>query len=164
MTASTGRREGRQYPKTSRVSADGRILVFRSQLKLTGYDNQGTSEFYRYDAESGQITCITCNPTGAAAGRQAPELKNPDMYHAPSSHAAAEAQPFLSRNLSPDGNRFFFQSTDKLVPADVNGEPTCPPGTRNNRCSVQGPVLPRRLRVGGARHARRQLHHHFRRL
>ena len=38
------------------------------------------------------------------------------------------AQPFLSRNLSADGNRFFFQSPDKLVPADVNGEQVCPKG------------------------------------
>jgi len=113
--------------RAARVSADGRILIFRSQLELTGYDNHGKVEFYRYDAESGQVTCITCDPTGAPpAGR--PELKNPDLYHAPSSHAISEAQPFLSRNLSPDGDRFFFQSPDKLVPADVNGEQVCPPG------------------------------------
>ena len=51
--------------KVSRVSADGRTLAFRSQLKLTSYDNQGTPEYYRYDAESGQVTCFTCSPTGA---------------------------------------------------------------------------------------------------
>ncbi len=116
---------GEEYPKTSRVSTDGRILVFRSQQKLTDYDNQGRPEFYRYDAESGQVTCITCNPTGAPPVGS-PDLKNPDMYHAPSSHAIALFQSFQSRNLSPDGNRFFFQSTDKLVAADVNGEAGCP--------------------------------------
>jgi len=110
--------------KTSRVSADGRILVFRSQLKLTSYENEGTPEFYRYDVESGQVTCPTCEPTGASPNR-APTLKNPDMYHAPSSSLLFGVQDFLSRNLSPDGNRFFFQSTDKLVPADVNGESKC---------------------------------------
>ena len=125
---------GEETMKTSRVSADGRILVFRSRLKLTSYDNtppsgeicQGTAcpEFYRYDAESGQITCVTCNPTGAPPNR-APDLKNPDLFHAPTSHAISLFQPFLSRNLSPDGDRFFFQSADKLVPADVNGEVSC---------------------------------------
>jgi hypothetical protein len=110
--------------KTSRVSADGHILVFRSQLELTSYDNQGTPEYYRYDAERGQVSCLTCNPTGASPV-STPDLKNPDMYHAPSSHLAWSAQPFLSRNLSPDGSRFFFQSSDKLVPADVNGDAQC---------------------------------------
>jgi hypothetical protein len=112
-------------PKTSRVSADGRILLFRSQQKLTSYENQGTPEFYRYDAESGHVSCVTCNPTGVPPVG-APDLKNPDMFHAPTSAAIWLAQPFLSRNLSPDGNRFFFQSTDKLVPADVNGDVECP--------------------------------------
>jgi hypothetical protein len=125
--------------KSSRVSADGRSLVFRSRRQLTAYDNHGPHcvenglylvagscpEFYRYDAESGQLSCLTCDPTGAPPAGT-PDLKNPDMFHAPASHSGYEAQPFLSRNLSPDGNRFFFQSTDKLVPADVNGEASCP--------------------------------------
>jgi hypothetical protein len=123
--------------KPSRVSTDGHTLVFRSQAKLTSYDNTPAGEacgegftqfpcpeFYRYDAESGQVTCVTCNPTGAPPVG-APDLKNPDMYHAPSSNATFSVQPFLSRNLSADGNRFFFQSTDKLASADVNGETKC---------------------------------------
>ncbi len=129
--------------KTSRVSPDGRTLVFRSQLKLTSYDNTPPNgacgeesfpprnlpcpEYYRYDAESGQVTCITCNPTGAPPTSM-PELKNPDMYHDTSSHAIWTAQSSISRNLSSDGKRFFFQTPDKLVPADVNGEQVCPPG------------------------------------
>jgi len=48
------------------------------------------------------------------------------MFHTPGvSHAIFGPPPILSRNLSADGNRFFFQSTDKLVPADVNGETKC---------------------------------------
>jgi hypothetical protein len=129
--------------KASRVSADGRTLVFRSRRPLTGYDNTPLGracnfgnidktplpcpEFYRYDAESGQLSCLTCDPTGAPP-TGLPGLKNPDMYHANTNHAVFEAQPFLSRNLSPDGNRFFFQTPDKLVTADVNGEQACPKG------------------------------------
>ncbi len=125
--------------KASRVSADGRILIFRSQRPLTTYDNRPTSEgvcrgtegrcqqFYRYDAESGEISCLTCDPTGAPP-TGAPELKNPDMFHVSSSHTVYSAQPFISRNLSPDGNRFFFQTPQKLVSADVNGEQACPEG------------------------------------
>ncbi len=116
--------DGDSNTKVSRVSADGRTLVFRSLLELTGYDNHGKAEFYRYDAESGQVSCLTCNPTGAPP-TSTPDLENPSMFHAPSSNAVFDAQPSLSRNLSADGNRFFFQSTDKLVPADVNGEASC---------------------------------------
>jgi hypothetical protein len=112
------------FMKSSRVSSDGRILVFGSSLQLTAYDNKGTPEFYRYDAESEQVSCLTCNPTGAPPVG-APDLKNPEMYHAESSFITYSAQPFLSRNLSTDGNRFFFQSTDRLVPADINGEAGC---------------------------------------
>ncbi len=110
--------------KTSRVSTDGRILVFQSHYRLTAYDNQGTGQYYRYDAESGQIACLTCNPTGARP-TGTPDLKNPDMFHAPTSSGAYSAQAFLSRNLSADGNRFFFQSAEKLVAGDVNGEVSC---------------------------------------
>ncbi|MGH2974084.1 MAG: hypothetical protein ACRDLL_04350 [Solirubrobacterales bacterium] len=128
-----------EFMKTSRVSSDGHTLVFASQHPLTGYDNKPVkagvcegveercSEFYRYDDESGQITCLTCDPSGAPPAG-APHLKNPDMFHAFTSHLGYEAQPFLSRNLSPDGKHFFFQSADKLVPADVNGEQACPRG------------------------------------
>ena len=124
--------------KASRVSPDGHTLIFRSQHPLTAYDNAPLDgacreiggerlpcpEFYRYDAESGQLTCLTCNPTGAPP-TGSPDLKNPDMDHSGSSHGTYVPQIFLSRNLSPDGNRFFFESTDKLVPADVNGEVSC---------------------------------------
>ncbi len=110
--------------KTSRVSADGQVLAFQSRYRLTAYDNQGVPQYYRYDAESGGIDCLTCDPTGAPPTGE-PELKNPDMYHAPTSHSSFGAQPFLSRNLSADGNRFFFQTPEKLVPADVNGEVSC---------------------------------------
>jgi len=122
--------------KTSRVSADGRILVFRSHLKLTSYDNHGTPEFYRYDAESGQVACVTCNPTGAPPNGS-PDLKNPELFHAPTSTAISIFQSFLSRNLSTNGDRFFFQSTDKLVPADVNGEASC--GTKEEVKVGTGP-------------------------
>jgi hypothetical protein len=111
-------------PKTSRVSANGRFLLFRSRLELTSYENQGTPEYYRYDAASGQIVCATCNPTGAPPVGMA-DLKNPDMYHAPESSQIAVFPPFIPRNFSANGDRFFFQSTEKLVPADVNGEEKC---------------------------------------
>jgi hypothetical protein len=124
--------------KLARVSSDGSTLVFSSRNAQTAYDSTPTkavcgeegggprpcAEFYRYDAESGQVVCLTCDPTGAPPVGP-PSLKASDLFHAPTSYLTYSAQPFLSRNLSPNGKRFFFQSRDKLVPADVNGEVTC---------------------------------------
>ncbi len=125
--------------KVARVSSDGSTLVFSSRRAQTAYDSTPTqvvqacgedngprpcAEFYRYEAESGQISCLTCNPTGAPPIGPA-SLKAADLFHAPTSYLSYNAQAFLSRNLSPNGKRFFFQSVDKLVPADVNGEVTC---------------------------------------
>ena len=41
-----------QVRKTARVSPDGSTLLFRSQEKLTDYDNEGTPELYRYRVEA----------------------------------------------------------------------------------------------------------------
>ncbi len=63
----TGRLNGR----TSRVSPDGRWLAFMSDRSLTGYDNRDASsgkpdeEVYEYDAVSGGLVCVSCDPSGA---------------------------------------------------------------------------------------------------
>ncbi len=122
------------FVKTSRVSADGQTLLFRSQLSLTGYDNKTNSkscgaglgracpEFYRYSAADGELGCVSCNPSGAAPGATAPALQSIDT--------AGETPPnpakILTRNLSADGNRVFFETADKLVASDTNGDDGCP--------------------------------------
>jgi hypothetical protein len=117
-----GAAEGR----TSRVSADGHTLVFRSRQKLTGYDNTPTTpaacgespcnEFYRYSAPEEALTCISCDPAGTRPEGEA-GLGNtqPIGLHGNTSFT------FLTRNLSTDGNRFFFDTDDSLLPSDVNG-------------------------------------------
>jgi hypothetical protein len=42
--------------------------------------------------------------------------------------------PFLPKNLSADGNRFFFQTPDPLVPADVNARSGCAVGAETATC------------------------------
>jgi hypothetical protein len=113
--------------KTARVSADGQTLLFASTRRLTPYDNEGASELYRYRAGAG-LLCVSCNPTGEAGGGGGlgfitfPTLR------------AADPAFTLSRNLSADGNRVFFESTEALLPADTNGEDGCPlsAGQNNN--------------------------------
>jgi DNA-binding beta-propeller fold protein YncE len=112
--------------RTARVSADGGTLLFRSQRSLTGYDNAGFAEFYRYSAAHGTLSCISCDPTGASpVGWASLQSLEPTAINVP------EPAAFLTRNLSADGNRIFFESPDALVPADVNGRTACPLQTRD---------------------------------
>jgi hypothetical protein len=100
--------------KSSRVTPSGTTVLFSSQARLTPYDNAGFNELYLYDAVSGKLTCASCNPRGTPAtsaaylaGSQSPLGGEP--------HDA-----FLTRNLSDDGSRVFFQTEEALVSADTN--------------------------------------------
>jgi hypothetical protein len=99
---------------TARVSADGTRLAFLSSDPLTGYDPEGASELYRYDATAGSLLCASCNPYGARP-------------LGPSSVPGAivngsEAQAYKPRTMDADGSRLFFDSQDALLPNDSNGE------------------------------------------
>jgi hypothetical protein len=114
------------FLRASRVSPNGRTLLFRSAEKLTSYENAGTPEFYRYSyGEPGSIVCVTCNPTGVPPLKtgEGPNLGNITAGEGLAQLSAASA---LSRNLSADGNRVFFETLEALVPADVNGREGCP--------------------------------------
>ena len=121
------------FSKTSRVSSDGRVLLFRSKERLTAFDNESASagacdpttpprgepcsELYRYDAGTGQTTCVSCNSSGAAPIGNATLQDKEILATAPPSPAA-----ILPRNLSNDGNRVFFESPEALVANDTNGQ------------------------------------------
>jgi hypothetical protein len=113
----------------SRVSADGTHLAFISERSLTGYDNQpvkpggiddhcdgpegGCGEVYLFDAGSDShpptLVCASCDPSGARPlGAATGFPSEPELYYA-------------TRNLSENGSRLFFDSSDPLVPHDSNG-------------------------------------------
>jgi len=105
-----GPAEGR---KSSRVTPSGEIVLFTSREKLTSYNNAGRIEIYLYRM-GGEPICVSCNPSGAPATSGAvltghfifsPEVRN----------------AFLTRNLSVDGSRVFFQTAESLLPEDTNG-------------------------------------------
>ncbi len=113
--------------RTSRVSANGKVLLFRSQLSLTGYDNHGPecpasgcTEIYRYDMDAG-LLCVSCNPSGAA-----PTWPARLSQIAPGNGVPNIGSTSQLRHLSADGNRVFFESADKLVAGDVDGDSGCP--------------------------------------
>ncbi len=120
--------------RTARVTPDGEQLVFLSREPLTGYDNTvvgrdscggvGTveevrqparcEEVFHYDATSGRLICVSCNPDGAR-----PTAPSGIVPGTPFQNGAAL---YDSRPMSNNGGRVFFDSGDALVPADTNGQ------------------------------------------
>jgi hypothetical protein len=100
--------------KSSRVTPDGKTVLFASGAQLTSYGNAGFDELYLYDAASGRLTCVSCQPSGAPATNSA--------YLAGNllSTGGEARNAFLTRNLSADGSRVFFQTKEALVPQDTN--------------------------------------------
>lgn len=103
--------------KTSRVTPDGKTLLFLSRLQLTAYNNAGFVELYRYDAtrpaSSGNPACVSCNPTGDPPTAPV-AVRNIGTF------IAQVVQSDLTHNLSDDGTRVFFETADALVPQDTN--------------------------------------------
>jgi hypothetical protein len=128
--------------RTAEVTPDGQSLLFTSSKRLTGYDNElleevagerggfvetSLVEVFLYEAQSGKLTCVSCNPTGeAVVPTKASTVydKNNEHYTTgfvgallPQSHEAAY-QPQI---LTADGARVFFESAEPLVPQADNG-------------------------------------------
>jgi hypothetical protein len=111
-------REGRPATEASRTTPDGRTLLFQSRADLAGYDPEGHSEVYRYDFSGNELACLSCNPT------LAPATSN-SVLQSISQGWGQDNLPLQSfadtRNLRADGKRAFFESSEALVPADVDG-------------------------------------------
>ncbi len=106
--------------KSARVSSDGKTLLFLSQRQLGSYNNEGKLELYRWQPGDSAPTCVSCVPTGAAPRSGASLGSSADLF------GPGGTLPMLTRNLSADGNRVFFDTLDKLVPGDTNGDGGCP--------------------------------------
>jgi hypothetical protein len=109
--------------RAGQVTPDGAHVLFRSVAPLTGYDNRQAAtncgslevggarcrEVYRYEAGTGTLLCVSCNPSGA----RPPGPSTIPFFESPL-HAA--------RVLSDDGTRAYFQSADRLAARDSNGK------------------------------------------
>lgn len=82
------------------VTPDGHYAAFASLLPLTGYDSDDNYEVFRYDAESGQLDCASCNPTNSR-----PE--------------GGSMLPSAGLGLAEDGH-VFFNSNDAIAPRDLD--------------------------------------------
>ena len=100
--------------RTARVAPDGLHLAFVSLRSLTGNENvdqdsgNAVNAVYLYDAVEHELTCASCNPSGARP-------------LGPSALTAWKTPFEQARFLSDDGSRLFFESFDSLDPRDTNG-------------------------------------------
>jgi hypothetical protein len=97
--------------RTARVTPDGAHLIFESTVDLTGYQSDGQkeiSEIYMYDSGSGELSCVSCNPSGAPTAGGV-ELR------------VSYSNSYMLRDVSGNGDRVFFDSEEALVPRDTNG-------------------------------------------
>ena len=149
--------------RTSRATPDGGQIAFQALGSLTDYDNvdpadgKRYTEVYRYDAETDELVCVSCNPTGARPS--GPPIPQPydalggslegkvgvvdfaDLFGAAALLPTWEREQYASRVFSDDGKRIYFHSYEALVARDTNGVRDVyqweAPGTGS--CRVDGP-------------------------
>jgi hypothetical protein len=95
---------------SSRTTPDGEVLVFESKAELTEYENAGHSEVYRWSDTDETLVCVSCNLQVEPAVGDA-QMQNLDLVR----------PPVFLHNLSDDGSRVFFETTEDLVAEDVDG-------------------------------------------
>ena len=131
-------RLGADFPslqKSARVTPDGQTLLFTSRNALTGYNSgscvRGTEscqEVFRYRPAQGAIAasliCASCNPSGSEG------ISDP-LLAGEGAGLTGRDEPYLTRNLSADGQRVFFQTNDALLPADTDNDALLPADTDN---------------------------------
>lgn len=98
--------------KSSRVSADGGVLLYLSSFQPDGGGN-GTAQFYRFSTTSSHVACVSCMPTG--------DLPAADASNTPTNHGVILNRQYAPRALSGAGNRVYFNTAAALIPRDTNG-------------------------------------------
>jgi hypothetical protein len=91
---------GTRHTGDFEITPSGQDAAFTSTIPLTGYDNSGVQEIYRYDAATEGLSCVSCNPTGRRPAGP-----------------SAMARDGLSLT---DSGAVFFDSQDALLPSDLD--------------------------------------------
>ncbi len=99
----------------SRSNPDGSVFVFQSTENLVpGYDSLGHVEIFRFDANNGELDCVSCNPAGTAASADA-ELQT---ISANVSERIGVRELTHIPNVSADGEAVVFETREALLPSD----------------------------------------------
>ena len=100
------------FMRSARISRDGRYLAFATPIQLTSFDNEGSTEIYRYDAVANALDCITCASEAFPAEGPVAFNENP---------GGATPINHVLQNVS-DSGQVFFETRRGLVPHDSNGK------------------------------------------
>jgi hypothetical protein len=95
--------------KAARVSVDGSTLLFARNQQLFRYHTGAGGGV-------GSLVCVSCEPDGAPTSGEA------QLDGDSAGGAVPRNQRILTRNLSENGDRVFFQSEAPLLPAAANGQ------------------------------------------
>jgi hypothetical protein len=82
------------------VSPDGKHAAFVTTSDLTSYDSAGHKEMYTYEPPRKGITCVSCNPSGAAA--------------------TTDLEASMNGLFMSDDGRTFWATSEALVPQDTD--------------------------------------------
>jgi hypothetical protein len=110
VTPERGSREPGPGAESSRTTPDGNVLVFESRAKLTRYENAGHTEIYRWDDLADSLLCVSCGAMAEPASGNT-QLQNVTLVR----------PPVVLHNLSQEGNRVFFETTEDLTAEDGDG-------------------------------------------
>ena len=110
--------------RTAAVTPDGHSLLFSSRVSLTGYSNvigagsKALDELFLYEAGSGELRCVSCDPTGKPP---VPNELGLGAFFPVDKSSRILGNTYQARVISADGSRVFFDSGEPLVPQDTNG-------------------------------------------
>jgi hypothetical protein len=100
----------------SRLTPDGSVLLFQSRAEITGYAASEFPQIYRYDSVAEVLRCISCIPTKRPATGGA----SLETYTFDSTNPPPFSPSGFVPNLTTDGKRVFFESTEALVSTDTD--------------------------------------------
>ncbi|MGE5527104.1 MAG: hypothetical protein ACM3Q9_00385 [Methanosarcina sp.] len=107
-------------PRASRITPDGAHIAFQSARPLSGYEQEGHVEIFKWDLATGSLACASCGPPGSSAGGDASLLSSPVDPETGLPYNG-QVQTGNPRGMSEDGSQVFFETNDSLDPRDING-------------------------------------------